>query len=212
MENASKALLIAGGILLAMLIMSLVLYVTTSMGDMAEAQDRRNLAEQIAEFNKSYEAYNKTRMYGTDVITVVNKAINHNKNIATSTEDPYYINVVVKTVEDFTTTGKIIDTSYPSDDEKYERDLEVSKNFTMQKGDYQLGSFNADKTQFQMYKGIVEFFSSDKEDTVERKGSEIYYTYSALTNFKRAIFKCESMDYNEKTGRINSITFTQIKS
>lgn len=78
MENASKALIIAGGILLAMMILSLVVYVSLSMSDIAESEDRRTLAEQTTEFNKSYLSYNKSRVYGTDVITVYNKAEDNN--------------------------------------------------------------------------------------------------------------------------------------
>lgn len=74
MENASKALIIAGGILLAMMILALLIYVSTSMSSVAEEQDKRILTQQIEEFNKGYLAYNKTRMYGTDVLTVYNKA------------------------------------------------------------------------------------------------------------------------------------------
>lgn len=78
MENASKALIIAGGVLLAMMILSLVVYVASSMTDIAESEERRTLAEQTAEFNKSYLSYNKSRMYGTDVISVYNKAEDNN--------------------------------------------------------------------------------------------------------------------------------------
>ncbi len=78
MENASKALIIAGSILLAMMILSLVVYVASSMTGIAESEERRTLAEQTAEFNKSYLSYNKSRMYGTDVISVYNKAEDNN--------------------------------------------------------------------------------------------------------------------------------------
>ena len=35
-------------------------------------------------------------MYGTDIITVVNKAIDHNKTISAQVTDPYYINIVIQ--------------------------------------------------------------------------------------------------------------------
>ena len=78
MENASKALLIAGGVLLAMMILALAVYVFTAMGGFAESQDRKKLTEQIEAFNNSYLAYNKSVMYGTDVLTVSNKAEENN--------------------------------------------------------------------------------------------------------------------------------------
>ena len=67
-----------------------------------------------------------------------------------------------------------------------------------------------------MDKDIVDFFEQDKEDSVI-KGTgtnkyKIYYIYSALTNFKRAIFQCEKVIYNEDTGRIQEMKFEQIKS
>lgn len=78
MENASKALMIAGGILLAILTLTLVVYMMTALTSMGEAQDAKTLAQQKTTFNKEYEAYNKRRMYGTDVITVINKATENN--------------------------------------------------------------------------------------------------------------------------------------
>lgn len=79
MENASKALLIAGGILLALMTLSLIVYVSTSTTRMAEAQDAKKASEELSAFNASYEAYNKRLMYGTDVISVWNKANNYNE-------------------------------------------------------------------------------------------------------------------------------------
>lgn len=79
MENASKALLIAGGILLALMTLSLVIYMSTSTTRIVQAQNEKKVAEELQSFNESYEAYNKRLMYGTDVITVYNKAADYNK-------------------------------------------------------------------------------------------------------------------------------------
>lgn len=74
MENASKALLMAGGLFLALLILSTMMYMSSSISGIAKAQDDKKAAEQLAAFNAQYEAYNKKLMYGTDIVTVVNKA------------------------------------------------------------------------------------------------------------------------------------------
>lgn len=79
MENASKALLIAGGILLALMTLSLVIYMSTSTTRIVQAQNEKKVAKELQSFNESYEAYNKRLMYGTDVITVYNKAADYNK-------------------------------------------------------------------------------------------------------------------------------------
>lgn len=75
MENASKALLIAGGIFFALLIITVMMYTTNSITEIGKAQENKKAAEQLAAFNAEYEAYNKQLMYGTDIVTIVNKAI-----------------------------------------------------------------------------------------------------------------------------------------
>ncbi len=72
MENASKALIMAGGIFLAIIILTLGVYVYTSIHGIANSQDSKKLQEQLVAFNKKYESYNKSIMYGADVITVIN--------------------------------------------------------------------------------------------------------------------------------------------
>ena len=79
MENASKALLIAGGILLAMLVAALLVYLNSNIQIIKTAQSEKTFQEQLTAFNMQYEAYNKRIMYGTDIISVINKAIDNNE-------------------------------------------------------------------------------------------------------------------------------------
>ena len=74
MENAAKALLIAGSIFLAIALITFGVYIYQSMHDMANAQDEKREQEQLVAFNKKYEAYNKSVMYGVDLITLMNMA------------------------------------------------------------------------------------------------------------------------------------------
>ncbi len=220
MENASKALLIAGGVLLAMMILAIMVYVFGSMSDFAESQDRTAATQEIVEFNKGYEAYNKQRMYGTDVISVVNKAINHNKNVAPNAEDPYYVNVKMHVIQSFETTGKRIDNTKSANQLGYEKDLDigairselssvtVSTSELKAGSSYDLGKWKGDVLE--MNSGIISFFTQTDSDTIKTKGQYTYYIYSALTNFKSSIFECSEVHYNQETGRIDEISFEQI--
>lgn len=232
MENASKALIMAGGVLLALLIITLCVYLYSSMTSLADTQDKKQAEKQLFAFNSEYEAYNKNRMYGTDVITVVNKAINHNRNMdAKEVEDTYYINVVITTKTDFKTTFTIIDHTKPSSDPNYERtnlsfdglnsedkeelkenDIVVTEE-SMEHGTYELGTFY-DYNKLIMNDGIIKFFSSNKNDEIikSKDKTKTYYIYSALTNFKREIFSCTGTEYNQKTGRIETLKFEQVKT
>lgn len=74
MENASKALLIAGGILIALVLIVLFINMYGRISNIKNAQEKQQEAEQLAAFNAGFEAYNKRVMYGADVITLINKA------------------------------------------------------------------------------------------------------------------------------------------
>lgn len=78
MENASKALIIAGGILLALILLATFVYLFGLMTQNTKEQDRVQLMEQIAEFNKQYESYERNLLRGVDIASVCNKANNYN--------------------------------------------------------------------------------------------------------------------------------------
>lgn len=78
MEHANKALLMVGGMLFALMVMSLVAFVFSSLTTLPTEEDYRVEATQIAAFNNEYTAYDKKIMYGVDVISVLNKALSNN--------------------------------------------------------------------------------------------------------------------------------------
>lgn len=74
MENASKALLIAGGVLIAILIVSVLVVTHNIVNSNQRTREKALATEQLAEFNQKYEAYNKKALRGTDIITLKNMA------------------------------------------------------------------------------------------------------------------------------------------
>lgn len=108
MENAAKALEIAAGVLLAILIMSLISLFFSNLGIWPEEEDSRETAEQLAKFNLEYEVYDKKGMYGTDVISCLTKAKSNNEKYALGGKylsgskygEQYWINVYVRLKDD----------------------------------------------------------------------------------------------------------------
>ena len=79
MENASKALLMAGGILIAIIIIALFI---RSYGNISKFQKTRlteKEQEQLIAFNEQYTKYLGQYVYGTEVRTLQNKYENNNK-------------------------------------------------------------------------------------------------------------------------------------
>ncbi len=207
MENASKALLMAGGILIAIIILSIIVYMGTTTSRLAKSQDEKVLAEQTAEFNAQYEAYIKSRMYGTDVITVINKAKDYNTRLGTS-EENYKINIILVLNQDFDRTTQTV--KRKANGEIEYGDITTVQEGTLKKGTYQL--FER-KNSTKMNQDIINFLNQDEKNTTPSNDSEtITYVYSAINNFKTAIFRCNQngVIYNSVTGRIESMTFEQI--
>lgn len=158
MENASKALLIAGGILIAVILIAILVYSFGSMNGYFNEEQIQEKAEQLTAFNQQFESYHRNLLRGSDVVSVLNKVIDHNK--------------------------------------KYE-DVE---NYEM-------------KAEFEMKEPVVYGSVNLKVGQVYNQNTinEIKQTKDAFDDFKRRIFDCTEIKYNQKTGRVNYIKFVERK-
>lgn len=86
MDNSlSKALIMVGSVLLAMIVMAFATRAFMKIGGWATTQDDEVLIAQKEEFNREYEVYDKNLMYGVDVISCLNKALSNNEKIRNRT-------------------------------------------------------------------------------------------------------------------------------
>ena len=103
MENAAKALEMAAGVLLGVMLMALISYFFSHVGEWPQQDDEIATQEQLAKFNLEYEVYDKKGMYGVDVISCLNKAQSNNEKYAEGNRflsgnaygNQYYIDVWV---------------------------------------------------------------------------------------------------------------------
>ena len=79
MENASKALLMAGGILIALLVISLAVLAFKQMSDYQKSQSDLVKTGQLAEFNEQFAQYVRDDINGIDLVTLANKVMNFNQ-------------------------------------------------------------------------------------------------------------------------------------
>lgn len=82
MENATKALLIASGTLMGIMLLALMTYFFRSLSPLEETRQKTEETEQLTAFNEEYTAYEKKLMYGVDLISVLNKAKSNNEKYA----------------------------------------------------------------------------------------------------------------------------------
>jgi len=79
MENTSYALHIAAGLMIAIMVIGLILYVYRAMSTEQKSEDDVWATKTKAEFNEAFLAYDKPLMYGTDVLSCLNKAQSNNQ-------------------------------------------------------------------------------------------------------------------------------------
>ena len=79
MENASKALLMAGGILIALLVISLAVLAFNQMSAYQKSQSDVVKTEQLSEFNEQFVQYVRDDLNGIDLVTLANKVVNFNQ-------------------------------------------------------------------------------------------------------------------------------------
>ena len=89
MENASKALIIAGAILLAIAIIGIGMYVYNNAADAMDGTDMTD--EQVATYNQTFTNYSGTQR-GSAVKTMCNTIANHNR---TATDDSERVQVIL---------------------------------------------------------------------------------------------------------------------
>lgn len=210
MENASKALVIAGGILLAMLTISLLFLLLSNINSSKMTEEEKLAAKQLQEFNQQWEAYNKKVLYGTDVISVVNKAIDNNKKEnTTTTGEKYYVNVVINFKSEQFETEVIKKDKNTGEDEYVTLPITVDgttiKNdqstfaSTLSLGRWDAGNYIENNT-------ITYNFSLNTKYKEQYVTSDaIYYVTPAVKKFKTKVFRCTGINYVE--GRVNQIEF-----
>lgn len=100
MENASKALIMAGGVLIGILIISLAVYLFIDFGSTSAQITAQNTQKQITEFNSkftSYEGYKDITIY--DIITLANYAKENNDYYEDVADEQITVKIGTKSIE-----------------------------------------------------------------------------------------------------------------
>lgn len=79
MENAAEALKMAAGMMMAILLIGLAVYLFNSISGIEDSKRDQEMQAEATEFNKRFSAFDRSSLYGTDVISVIGLAISNNR-------------------------------------------------------------------------------------------------------------------------------------
>lgn len=209
MENASKALMFAGTILITLMVISAVVFMYRDLTSVKRQESENQKVEEIAEFNKSFESYEKD-LKGAQIFSLANKITDYNDKY--EGKDGY--KSITLTVE--VGNGKK-DASYyvelQSDIDRMIKDKYMSSNYLEALHEAKENENNGDKKTREKAKETIE-------DLKKKLGNKYNNAYGNVNNdwekynneykaIKNKTFKSEGVKYYSN-GRIESMTYTQI--
>lgn len=83
MENASKALIIAGSVLIALMIIGALILMFSNLSAYQETNVQGTREAQVIEFNNQYETYNRDGVRGSELYSLLNRVIDYNRRKST---------------------------------------------------------------------------------------------------------------------------------
>ena len=78
MENATKALLMAAGVLLVMMIIAVLLFAWNTFSNYYTSQDELVEIDNLAKFNEQFTQYDRDNVMGYELISLANKVADYN--------------------------------------------------------------------------------------------------------------------------------------
>ena len=234
MENVSLALKMAAGLLIGVLLTSLVVYMYSNIRDLEIQREKTEHIRQITEFNQRFTAYEKSSMYGTDIMSVMGLAYNNNlsanagivKNPIGNYDPDVEGSVNITFVLHSEVIGKIIENDYLLKDKKKKlidsRVKKTDKIFDKERA-YSLQVKNNDYDILEKrIKPII--INGNKEVNVNYGGYEYdaklggkvrtdtITSITGFSDFKTRIFKNVPEDTKyDAEGRIKEMKFEEIK-
>lgn len=211
MENASKALIMAGAVLIALLVISLLVFFFHSIRDIQSVNLTSEQVQQATEFNKQYDVYQRD-IYGSELLSIANKIADYNQK-ESETKGYTKVTLEVSISEDIDNTylkGRIY-----TDGEINEKIKEI------------------EKAQTNLGNEIIEFIPDGSTRKISRKVSKLatmrtvdieelgtpttsnykekivnYNTLKALiSEIKAKKFKYVNFEYDKNTGRIQKMSY-----
>ncbi len=218
MENASKALIMAGGVLISLMVIGLLVLFYNNLSGMQKIKTDSETEQQAAEFNKQYDVYARD-VYGSEILSIANKIADYNKREADNKgytpidlevtftkglSERYFVENKVYSAKDLYDITANKSAKNPICLEEYVKQLgnktvysrinssisrQIKKIATMRTNDLQaLGIEEAD------YKDNLAEYNQYK---------------NLLTQMKETVFKYE-FDYDENNGRIKKMIYKSV--
>lgn len=230
MENASKALIMAGSVLLALIVIGAFMLMLTNLTDYQEKTGTVIEQQQIVEFNNQFSTYDRTNLRGNDMLSLMNRIIDYNTRKTVEGVGFQKMKIIIKGIDKkileairYDTTGPnllIKKNTYTQDnlseivakpqelESKYQKKyiIQLVNNISKYMDIYNSGvSINQKIKKIDEQKWLPKTVTSYGSIDSVKNDILIYYEY---LQFKRTYFDSTGeTKYDKNTGRIIEMNF-----
>lgn len=224
MENASKALIMAGTILISLIIIAALIFMFKGLTNYQKTSGEVSEEEQITNFNKEYTSFEKD-LYGSELLSLINKAVDYNTKNEADGYKPIKIQFTIVKGTGSNNTSSLVKSGTYSIDKKDSNIVskalltEIENIKTKYGGDkylQRLVSLQNNNSVEEINKVLKQINNSYTYDAQTKKDIE---KYSEYVEFKRKKFKFEKTLFDGEqagasattsNGRIVEIHYTEI--
>lgn len=215
MENAAKALTIAGTILISLLVISAVVFMYRDLTSVKRQDAENQKVQEITDFNKSFESFDKT-LNGAKMLSLANKIQDYNKKYVENMKEGYKEITLCINGDNINKDGTqwykyyselqsqvdtMMNDRYIS--ANYLEALKEAEDVKSNSGSSHLEREQADETlkELKQKLGNTRFINAEKNYVVD------YETYDKYLRIKKQTFKPAEIEY-DKNGRITKMSYT----
>ncbi len=180
MENASKALMIAGGVLVAIMVLSLAIFGYSKIRHYQEEKDASKKLEQVVEYNKKFDSYNKGVVTGYEIISLT--------NLAQDTNERY------EEYQEFNDVGV------------YARLVATVTNGSLNARFPNAGILKTKIYNRKKYSDMIDYIVTPSQNGKSYLNAA---SKNQIKEFKEMYFQCDGMEY-DTDGRVIKMYFSQI--
>lgn len=212
MENASKALIMAGSVLLAVLIITALVFTFNQISNLKQVEASSEEEKILAQYNKEIEGFNKSGLYGSEILSLANLIEDYNERQANlKGYEPIALKVTVteiigaeilKTTE-YTTYTKLTE-AFKTIESKV-NNLK-KKVYYGQKIERLSGMTDLKFDEIMAQNGVSETEKSKIKELI----NEYQNLNTEMQTFKNKRFGIPEVKYDNSTGRVLSMQFKEM--
>ena len=226
MENASKALIMAGGILIALLVIGALVLMFNQLSYYQRTETDSEKTQQLADFNNEYLKYTYDDIKGYELISLVNKVIDYNikEEVGNSVDYTKKITVVINMKEFKSKYGvKNITSLFTKDTYTINNSNTIFSadlnNFRSMENTYTLSAMNKLSANYDTLKQAKAENQNSYETKIKEivgkvvknnSGNTISLTeieqYREYSEFKSSTFKPGNVEYHNN-GQVKQLSF-----